>query len=45
MVPRSGEASWLLPDGVLTYWRGTVERISYEFESLPINAPALLSVP
>jgi hypothetical protein len=30
-VPRSGEAAWILPDGPLTYWRGTVDHLSYEF--------------
>jgi hypothetical protein len=31
MVPHSAEAEWLLPDGPLTYWRGTLERLTYEF--------------
>lgn len=30
-VPRAAEAEWILPDGPLTYWRGTVERLTYEF--------------
>lgn len=41
MIPRSAEAEWLLPDGVLTYWRGTVERVTYEYDSLTTpEAPA-----
>ena len=33
MIPRSGEATWILPDGALTYWRGVVENVWYEYDS------------
>ncbi|MFW5995058.1 MAG: DUF6920 family protein [Spirochaetia bacterium] len=31
MVPMQGEVAWILPDGYTPYWRGTIERISYEY--------------
>ena len=34
-IPRRCEVEWLLPDGPLTYWRGEVTRVRYEFESTP----------
>lgn len=33
MIPRRAEAEWILPEGPLTYWRGTVEQVSYAFET------------
>ena len=35
MIPRSAEAEWILPEGSLTYWRGTVEKVTYTFEPGP----------
>jgi hypothetical protein len=29
MIPRSAEAEWILPEGSLTYWRGTLEGMTY----------------
>jgi hypothetical protein len=31
LVPMRGEVAWLLPEGRKPYWRGTVNRIDYEF--------------
>lgn len=31
MVPRSAEVEWVLDDGPLTYWRGHISRLTYEF--------------
>ncbi len=31
LVPLTGEAAWLLPGMKLTYWKGTIEKIGYEF--------------
>ena len=31
MIPMQGEVAWILPDGDKPYWRGTTERISYEY--------------
>jgi hypothetical protein len=31
MVPRAGEVEWTLADGPLTYWRGHITRVTYEF--------------
>ena len=31
MVPRSAEVQWVLADGPLTYWRGHITRLTYEF--------------
>lgn len=31
LVPLTGEASWLHPDGRAPYWRGTISSLSYEF--------------
>ena len=31
MVPHSAEAEWLLPDGPLTYWQGTLKKLRYEY--------------
>lgn len=45
MVPRAGEASWILPDGVLTYWRGSIEQVSYVFDSTAASVPDLTTVP
>ena len=33
MIPRRAEAEWILPEGPFTYWRGTVEGVSYTFET------------
>ena len=30
-IPLHGEVAWLLPDGLLPYWRGRITDISYEF--------------
>jgi hypothetical protein len=30
-VPYAGEVAWLLPEGRLPYWRGTIAKLSYEF--------------
>ena len=30
-VPTEGEVAWALPDGAYPYWRGRVDRASYEF--------------
>ena len=30
-VPLTGEVAWLLPDGDLPYWRGTISELRYEF--------------
>ncbi len=32
MVPMDGEVAWLLPEGRLTYWRATIQRIEYDFD-------------
>lgn len=31
MVPMAGDVGWDLPDGRLSYWRGRVTRVEYEF--------------
>jgi hypothetical protein len=31
MVPRGAEVEWVLADGPLTYWRGHITRLTYEF--------------
>ena len=31
MVPRAGEVEWTLADGPLTYWRGHITRVTYEY--------------
>ncbi|MFN0305132.1 MAG: DUF6920 family protein [Burkholderiales bacterium] len=31
MVPLQGEVAWLTPAGRMPYWRGRIERVSYEF--------------
>ena len=30
-VPLDGEVAWILPEGIQTYWRGTISSIAYEF--------------
>jgi hypothetical protein len=30
-VPMSGEVAWLMPEGDLPYWRGTITDLRYEF--------------
>lgn len=30
-VPMEGEVAWILPDGPAPYWRGRIERITYQF--------------
>ena len=30
-VPLEGEVAWLLPEGALPYWRGTITALRYEF--------------
>ena len=30
-VPLDGEVAWVLPEGVKTYWRGTITALSHEF--------------
>ena len=32
-IPRYAEAAWMLPCGPLTYWRGRLDRIAYEYET------------
>ena len=31
LVPVDGEVAWLLPEGALPYWRGTITALRYEF--------------
>ena len=31
MMPTGGEAAWVLPDGPLSYWRGRIADVRYEF--------------
>ena len=31
MIPRYAEAAWMLPCGPLTYWRGRLEKITYDY--------------
>lgn len=31
LVPLDGDVAWLLPEGRKPYWRGHIERVSYEF--------------
>lgn len=31
LVPHQGEVAWMLPEGLLPYWRGTVESVEYEY--------------
>ena len=33
-VPLAGEAAWITPEGVKTYWRGTITGLRYEFAPL-----------
>ena len=41
-IPRHCEVEWLLPEGPLTYWRGEVTRVRYQFDSTPaVRARAL----
>ncbi len=37
LVPLTGEASWLYPDGRKPYWRGTITSLTYEFSNLGIQ--------
>jgi hypothetical protein len=30
-VPMTGEVAWLLPEGDLPYWRGTITDLRYAF--------------
>jgi len=30
-VPLEGEAAWITPEGVKTYWRGKITELRYEF--------------
>jgi hypothetical protein len=31
MIPAGGEAAWVLPEGPLTYWRGRIADVRYDF--------------
>lgn len=31
LIPLDGEVAWLLPEGKKPYWRGRIQRISYEY--------------
>ena len=31
LIPEAGEVGWLLPEGYLPYWRGTLHQADYEF--------------
>lgn len=48
LVPRQGEVAWVVPDvGEVTYWRGNISSIEYNFEepSTPATASSLWSIP
>ncbi len=35
LIPLKGEVAWILPNGPKPYWRGNIERISFEFAQSP----------
>jgi hypothetical protein len=44
-VPLSGEVAWLLPEGRMSYWRGTVSSLAFDFSKETVDAPACTSCP
>jgi hypothetical protein len=42
LIPTSGEVAWVLPDGAVPYWRGTLTDVTYDRSS---KQPALPPVP
>jgi hypothetical protein len=45
MIPRSADAEWVLPDGPMTYWQGTVESLTYEYGVSPAYSDATPTLP